>query len=407
MSDIEWEKIEQKPEKDYKVPGEYLLEQRALVESKNQDLAEKSLTIKHLNEELKNSKAEAETRGNKVKEMIEKFGELNVKFEELNQKLETITKENEELKKELEEIKSEKQTLEDQVNTLKANNELQEDLIKEKDEDIKTLNEEKEQLLQKISELDEKINSMPQSDEFEELKKKLDSYPTPEELEELKKRPDPDQVDNLLIGKDEEIEKLKSDIDSLTQEIEKLKADNISLETANADLVKKLEKAKEGVKESTSIPEIKTQVKTQISALETKTAPPTTIHDIKPPTVETKSPKFTIAENNTTAKFSLTHDAATETPFTKKRKLPEGVINIFNNIKMAIEGGIRAGELHKLLEESRDAIANMIGFSSALKAMGDVARKLKKAPAHAQIDEESVKVFLQKIDEWRHTMEGG
>jgi len=426
LSGIEWEKIEQKPEKEYKVPGEYLLEQRSSIESKDQQIAEQTLTIKHLKEQLEASKAEAESRGNKVKEMIEKFGEMNVKFEDLSSKTEELTQENEALKKLIEEMKAEKQTIEDQLNTLKANNELQEDLVKEKDEDLIKLKEENEQLKQKVTELEEKVNSLPKKDEIEELEKKLESYPSLEEIEELKKRPDPDQVDNLLISKDEEIdnlsrtiEKLKTDLAPLAEENENLKKDCTVLENANANLINEINSLKSELEKLKGIAKQPVQKPIPTPTPKIKKTPsytpPKTINDIKPPvsytspkhTVDIKGPKFSMTEEPQKAKFSYSHNASSEGAVIKKRKLPEQVVNIFENIKMAIQGGIRAGELHKLLEESRDEIANIMGFSSALKAMGDVARKLKKAPPQAQIDDESVKVFLSKIEEWRHIMEGG
>ena len=396
MTDIDWEKIAQKPEKEYKDPGEFLLGQRATLEAKDQEVSEQSLTIKHLTEQLETSKNEAETRGNKVKEMIEKYGEMNVQFEELNAK-------NEEMSQKLGQLEEEKQKLEDQLNTLKANNELQDDLSKEKDEELIRFSDENAELKQKISELEEQISSLPKQDEFEEFKKKYEDYPSPEELEELKRRPDPDQVDNLLINKDEEIEKLSEELQKLKEIHENLTQNFENLMTENENLKSELDKGKVSAKIPVSKPISKVPVTT------TTTPPhiaPKTIHDIKPPapqpTPKTSGVKFSFADEST-AKFAY----SSETVGGTKKDLPEAVVNIFENIKMAIQGGIRAGELCKLLEDSRDEIANKIGFSSALKAMGDVARKLRKAPQQAKIDDASVQVFIQKIDEWRHTMEGG
>lgn len=384
MSEIEWEKITQKPDKKYPVVGEFLLEQKKLIELQEQQITKHLATMDQFNAELKSAKDELEARTNKIKEMVEKIGEMNEKFEEINKKVEETKNESQELKNQIEKLTEE-------ISSLKENNSLQEDLVKQKDEEIQNLSEQNEQQKNKITELETKLESFPNEDEINEMRDKIQCFPSPEELDELKKRPPPDEIDQLLFNKDEEIEKINEEVKDLKAEIEELKEKVEAPATVEAAVP---------VASAKPIPAPTPKKSTAKAAAQAT------------PMVDLQSPKFSITDDSKfvkqkSATFSLAGSDSSEEVTAKKRELPEEVINILNNISMAIQGGIKAGELCRLLEESRDTIANIFGFSQALKQMGDVAKKLKRAPENAQIDDASVKIFLQKIEEWKNTLAGG
>ena len=407
MSDkINWEKIKEKPEKEVKVLGEYLLSQNQTLANQEDRIEEQSTIILELKKEVEQLNAELQTRNNKILELSSTtIPSLNQEIAQLKERSQMY----EEVKTSMED---ELTTFKEIVEELKQNDKLKEEILTEKNNKIQELMEGLEKFQNRVDELEKLIETLPKIDEVEEMKAELqgkseeisnlikkieeiEARPPPEplvseeELEELRKRPTSEDVEQMMAEKDEKIGQLENDlalkenmVDDLTSQIQVLQEQAAKKEVSPTPSARPVQK-------SSYIPHTEPTMG-KFSKVEPSLVKPSE-------RVKFKEPEPTPA--HAPQKFGVFGSSSENAP------APKGALNplvaeLMNGVKESILGGIFANELAKILENARDEIAGIIGFKIVLNEIGNIARKLKKAPPNAQIDDESVEIFLQKIDEW-------
>ncbi len=413
--DINWEKIHEKPEREHKASGIFLLQQKKTIEDQELKIEELNKTIFNLNNEIEQQKVDLGSRNNKIKEMAtQTIPNLNEQIINLKK----MVDEKVQLEKEFAEIL-------ELVEDFKENAKLKDEILGEKNSKIDELMGGIKKHQDRVQELEKLIETLPTIDEMEglneftknqekeisslrdeiaksneeitRLKQEIAARPpepeiTPEELEELRKRPSKEEKDKLL-----------KEIDNFKKELEDNEKVNEALKDKIADMHEEITKLKEeGSKPAPIQPTVKPQiVETPLRSPSSyvsqnlgfggiKTSSPSKIHPSRLKNQETIDKDIIGAPSSGVT--------------TSKSALNPKVEALIDNVKKAITGGIVAHGLAQLLEDTRDEIASIIGFKIVLNEIGNIARKLKKAPADAQIDEESQKIFLSKIDEWADRM---
>ncbi|MHA1384250.1 MAG: hypothetical protein ACTSR3_10910 [Candidatus Helarchaeota archaeon] len=82
------------------------------------------------------------------------------------------------------------------------------------------------------------------------------------------------------------------------------------------------------------------------------------------------------------------------------KKQNKDALLILENLKSQISEETTTHELYKILENVRDELANIIGFSAVIRDIGTVSTKLKHAPDLA-LDESSISAFIKKVESWK------
>ena len=404
MSDkINWEKIEEKPEKDYKVPGTYLLSERQTIANQEDRIEQQNAIILEIKKEVENLNFELQTRNNKILELSSQT------IPALNQEIAQLKETNqmyEDLKTTMEEEIS---GFNDIVEELKQNDKLKEEILTEKSNKIEELMNGLEKFQKRVDELEKLIETLPTIDEVENMKgeikgkgeeitnllkriDELEQQPPPEplvsedELEELRKRPTPEVVEKSIVEKDKKIGELESELSLKEKMID--------------DLSSQIQDLQEKVSAKTVIPTSKPEEKAPYKPHTEKIVGG--FSKIEPSLIKpSERAKFKDTEPvSPSNKFGVFGSSSESSKPAPKGALNPQVAQLMNNVKESILKGVFANELAKLLEDTRDQIAGIIGFKIVLNEIGNIARKLKKAPPNAQIDDQSVEIFLQKIEEW-------
>ncbi|MFX0138548.1 MAG: hypothetical protein ACFFDN_33200 [Candidatus Hodarchaeota archaeon] len=87
-----------------------------------------------------------------------------------------------------------------------------------------------------------------------------------------------------------------------------------------------------------------------------------------------------------------------ETPEPKKQN--KEALTMLENLKSQITEETTTHDLQKILENVRDDLAEIIGFSSIIRDIGTVSGKLKHAP-DLPMDSSSIEAFRKKVDQWK------
>ncbi|NVM01568.1 MAG: hypothetical protein HWN67_04500 [Candidatus Helarchaeota archaeon] len=82
------------------------------------------------------------------------------------------------------------------------------------------------------------------------------------------------------------------------------------------------------------------------------------------------------------------------------KKQNKEALAILENLKSEITEETTTHDLQKILEEVRDDLAEIIGFSSIIRDIGTVSGKLKHAP-DLPMDSSSIEAFRKKVDQWK------
>lgn len=390
--DVEWDKIIDKPEKDHKILGQTLLNMREKITMQEKMLAELNYTLNTSNQEKQGLTDEIAVRNQKILELVsQQIPELNAQVEAakgqlagLSTEIEGYIAKNSRLMQENDELKIQLKTTESLVQERDTRlKEFKDGLVKYESR-IKMLEKEINDLKDKTKDQasSEEMRSSIQEEfekELKALQEKVLSDEELEEIEKLKKMASPEAVEEMLMERDDEIDRLSALLKEKETQIAQLSSGAPAAARVKARPGKKPEPPPATVK-----PKAK-PVKEAPSKFERQPAP---------------------APAPAAAKFSVFTDGpsgAVDAP-QKEGTLNPKVAQIFENLTMAIKSGIKARELSRILEDSRDEIANVQGFSTTLNEIGKVARKLKGAPPNAQIDTESVNVFIEKLDEWKERM---
>lgn len=395
---INWEKVLEKPDKEYKAQGSYLLQQRKTIKEQEEKIEELNTTILNLKNEIEAMKGDLETRNNKIKEMAtQTIPNLNKQITELK----TVADEKAEIEREVAEIR-------DLVEDFKENEKLKDEILEEKNTKIEELMGGIKKHQDRVDELEKLIETLPTIDEMEglnehskkleseitelraeseKLKKQIEETPkgpdiSPEELEELQKRPPKKEMEALL-----------ADIDKYKGEIEEAGKVNEALKDKIADMHSEIEDLKSKATKPAPVEEAPRRPSTYTSAGVSgfggfKKSGPSKIHPSRRKKVEVEG-------------LSGPKPSSLQTP---KGVLNPKVASLLETVREAINQGIVANQLARLLEDTRDEIAGIIGFKIVLNEIGNIARKLKKAPPDAQIADESQQIFLSKLDEWANRL---
>ncbi len=75
-------------------------------------------------------------------------------------------------------------------------------------------------------------------------------------------------------------------------------------------------------------------------------------------------------------------------------------LTMLENLKSQITEETTTHDLQKILENIRDDLAELIGFSSIIRDIGTVSGKLKHAP-DLPMDSSSIDAFRKKVDQWK------
>ncbi|MHA1377138.1 MAG: hypothetical protein ACTSRG_02035 [Candidatus Helarchaeota archaeon] len=238
---IEWAKIEQNPEKNFKIQGVNLLNLKLKIELLNKNIEELTISRDKL-KSLKNSLEEQNEKLNSdIKNKEDKIADLEKKIKEINENLDKTKRNNEniinELNQKISDLKNSLSKKNDEIDNL--NHEISEKNLKlselEKTTDEKTkeisglqerkskleneksnLNNEVSDLKNKISELETKNSEIAR--EIENLRSEISTKSS--EIENLQKKIAEKEED--MVKKDSEIEGLHSKNEELNKHIEEL-----------------------------------------------------------------------------------------------------------------------------------------------------------------------------------------
>ncbi|MHA1265952.1 MAG: hypothetical protein ACTSRS_12040 [Candidatus Helarchaeota archaeon] len=208
---IEWDKILSKPSKQYKVPGEKLLEFRQKIERLSHDKNKIDNEIIDLNKQKNTLESKITTLEEKVKSLESQLTEKDTTISTLNEKMSTLESDLNETIKTLESELNAKgtkiTTLEEKIKTLESE-------LNEKNSSLSEKITEIENLQNQLSEKEATLNKVQQ--ESTELTNQQNTMITNLKNEIASKN-------ELLEKKDQEIENLTEKIDNLNKEIEELK----------------------------------------------------------------------------------------------------------------------------------------------------------------------------------------
>ncbi|MFX1450921.1 MAG: hypothetical protein ACFFCM_08765 [Promethearchaeota archaeon] len=84
----------------------------------------------------------------------------------------------------------------------------------------------------------------------------------------------------------------------------------------------------------------------------------------------------------------------------ESKVLNKEAINMLEDLKSKINEETTTHQLQKILEDVRDELAEIIGFSSIIRDIGVVSGKLKHAP-DLPMDPSSIEAFRKKVDQWK------
>lgn len=77
----------------------------------------------------------------------------------------------------------------------------------------------------------------------------------------------------------------------------------------------------------------------------------------------------------------------------------ENALEILEELKSEISEETTTHDLYKIMENYRDNLSEIIGFSSIVRDIGTIINKLKHAPDLA-LDSASIEAFIKKVNEW-------
>jgi len=398
--EINWDKIKEKPEKEFKAQGLFLLQQKMAIEDQEEKIEELNTIILNHKNEIEKQKGDLETRNNKIKEMATQT------IPSLNEQLAKLKIDADEKVK----IESEVAEIRDLVEDFQENAKLKDEILEEKNSKIEELMGGLKKHQDRIEELEKMIETLPTIDEMEglnehtktqekeiaalreeteKLKKEIADKPSgpdisPEELEGLRKRPSVEEMEDLL-----------GELDNYRLELDEKSKVNEALEDKIAEMHAEITKLQGEASKPAPVEAVSRKPSTYASQNiggfgGFKKTGPSKVHPSR-------------------MKQPVAEDEGRTGPKPAGLKTPKGVLNpqvaaLLENVREAIVGGIVANGLAKVLEDTRDEIASIIGFKIVLNEIGNIARKLKKAPPDAQIAEESQQVFLSKLDEWSNRL---
>ncbi|MHA1315100.1 MAG: hypothetical protein ACTSSI_11275 [Candidatus Helarchaeota archaeon] len=464
--EIPWDKIEEKPEKQHKVIGQLLLDLREKLTMQENMIANVNEALKNINDEKKKLVEEVTARNGKILELVsKKIPAMNKEIEDLKSQIQLYAVEREKFEAKTQGLKKEIDDLSTRIET--AENEL-----KEKDQKIAEQKQIMDKYENRIKMLEAELEEAQKSgdggeekqmeemrfsiqEEFEkELKTLRENVLSAEELEEiekLRKLPSAEEIEEMLMERDDEIERLSKLLEEKEKQVNGLNQTIDTLEKALKDLssgapspaksevmtpsagpvrhgrrVSKKVAKEVPVPESTpanihpgsktvavkpveKAPRRSVYVPREFTSKFEHAAPVRHVHQAPPPKQVSEEPpehEHSVAPpTQQEPSFTVFSESSTTPSRSKKAgKLSPQILQIFDNLVKAVQAGIKARELGRILADSRDEIANIYGFSSTLNEIGRVARNLNKAPVNAGIDGETQKVFLQKIEEWKNRL---
>lgn len=88
---------------------------------------------------------------------------------------------------------------------------------------------------------------------------------------------------------------------------------------------------------------------------------------------------------------------------TPSKKINKDALILLENLKGQISEETTTHDLYKILEDVRDELANIIGFSSVIRDIGTVSNKLKHAP-DLTLDASSIEAFIKKVESWKENI---
>ncbi len=163
---IEWDKIEKKPKKSYKIQGIDLLDLRAKIVKQDDDILESSTNIESLKSDLSELKEKVSQKEKNISELQAEISHLQVQMSEKESEIASL---NQQRAEETSKYDSEIQGYTSQLDELLAEIKAKESTIQEKDTKIEKLNGKIEDLNSKIEELKEQIPKKPVYEKAEEV----------------------------------------------------------------------------------------------------------------------------------------------------------------------------------------------------------------------------------------------
>ena len=168
---LEWEKIESKPDKPYKVEGQFLLDQRAKI-------AELEANLHETRTDLEDVKKQFNTASMKIQELdadLQEAASVRNQFEITLQEKDTLEKEYNEMKASVENFMGQAQSAEGEKKNLSSDLEAAQEQIKylnEKANEIRDLTQKNAEFLKKIDDLNAELTA--KNSTMDNLKARLD-----------------------------------------------------------------------------------------------------------------------------------------------------------------------------------------------------------------------------------------
>ncbi len=139
----EWEKIEAKPDKKYKVEGYYLLNQKAKIEELERNLKAEKIAKTDAEGKINSLENQLQTQSDTLGATIESQGQ---EIEEQKTTVEKLKSEQEELSKELNDLLNQNNQFQQEIDTLKSQ-------LSEKEKETMTLIKENDELMSEVRDL--------------------------------------------------------------------------------------------------------------------------------------------------------------------------------------------------------------------------------------------------------------
>ncbi|MHA1144389.1 MAG: coiled-coil domain-containing protein [Candidatus Helarchaeota archaeon] len=330
-------------------------------------------------------------------------------FERLEEKMEQIMRVLEKVMSSQEDTLKIIETMQKETNQLRAEMEqLQSSSTGEAS--IKYVSDESEKLEQRMAEYFNNFSDLMGSkidellEEFENLKKA--SLPSGKELPDIssfkkeveRSRDELKIVNDNLLSLQDGIGFISNSLNQMRREIASIK--NIQVQAAKIE--EPLVEAK-----PEEIPSIKDE------RIESK---PTLVETIYKGAIRTAKPKKIGTEPESATPSPVVkqmymetikslHEIKSVSPGSIKRKeVPQEVFDLLDSIKPKIQ--LPAQDLARFLEFIRDKIVKVFKFHPALYELGTFARKIKKYPVAAPLDDDIKNLLEDKITEWKKRISG-
>ena len=152
----------------------------------------------------------------------------------------------------------------------------------------------------------------------------------------------------------------------------------------------------------TAIKGIKTEIPPSKTPTPAASLPPKTpMPAVSPKSTPKPTPKSTPKPTPKSTTSTTAKPVSTPPPSSSQGPVSD-VFKLLDSIKEKAESNITATQLASEMEQVRDTIVKIFRWHPALYELATFARRLKKFPEGAALDNETKALLLEKIEEWKN-----